>query len=274
MPELKAVFHASEQVEASSTKPYVILSPSIDSGGSPWTGLRYPIEISLYVDKIAPEQLNSTAESITTALNNQLLEDELTNKWLTLYSQPSVADIIDEERQAIKRTMSFVVISPRPLTLDSQITNDDWMNAITAWTRDLLGQEWSVYRGAWPLHPSVNAVMWRVSEMAIVPKGTASFEIQKRLTAFIQGVDSNQEHAALLRLLEALGTLTRLPMDLSDRRYLTVSEPKVNTKVTADGYTNQGEGPLTVTLSGRTSRQPTNTEGPLMQFVHYESNLR
>lgn len=274
MPELKAVYNVSEKVEVSSAKPYVILSPSIDSGSSPWKGLRYPIEISLYVDKTSPEQLNSIDESITTALNNQLLEDELTNKWLTLYSQPSVANIIDEERQEIKRTMIFTVISPRPLTLESQITNDDWLNAIAAWTRELLGQEWSVYSGAWPLHPSVPAVMWRVSEMAIEPKGTASFEIQKRLTAFIQGVDSNQEHAALLQLLEALGTSSRLPMDEADRRYLTVSEPKVNTKVTADGYTNQGEGPLTVTLSGRTSRQPTNTEGPLMQFVHYESNLR
>lgn len=274
MPELKAVYNVSEQVETSSAKPYVILSPSTDSGGSPWKGLRYPIEISLYVDKSSPEHLNSIAESITTALNNQLLEDELTNKWLTLYPQQSVVDISDEEQQAIGRTMIFTIISPHPLTLESPITNDDWLSAMAAWTRELLGQEWSVYSGAWPLQPSAPAVMWRVSEMAIVPKGTASFEIQKRLTAFIQGGDSNQGHAALLRLLETLGTATRLSMNEADRRYLTVSEPKVNTKVTADGYTNQGEGPLTVTLSGRTSRQPTNIEGPLMQFVHYESNLR
>ncbi|HEY4391094.1 MAG TPA: hypothetical protein VGN02_07065 [Paenibacillus sp.] len=274
VPELNDVYHVSEQVEASSAKPYVILSPSIDSGGSPWAGLRYPIEVSLYVDKTSPEQLNSLAESITKTLNNQLLEDELTDKWLTLYLQQSVTDIIDEEQQTIKRIMSFTVISPRPLTVESSIVNDDWLSAIVAWTRELLGQEWSVYSGAWPLQPSVPAVMWRVSEMDITPKGTSSFEIQKRLTAFIQGFDSNQEHNALLQLLEALGTSSRLPMNEADRRYLTVSEPKVNTKVTADGYTNQGEGPLTVTLSGRTSRQPAGTEGPLMHFVHYESNLR
>lgn len=274
VPELKAVYNDPEQVEAISAKPYVILSLTIDSGGSPWTGLRYPIEVSLYVDKASPEQLNSIAESITETLNNQLLEDEPTGKWLTLYTQHSATDVIDDEQQAIRRTMSFVVISPRPLTVESPITNDDWLTAIAAWTQDLLGKDWSVYSGAWPLQPSVPAVMWRVSEMGITPKGTSSFEIQKRLTAFIQGVDSDQEHAALLQLLEALGTSTRLPLNQADRRYLTVSEPKVNTKVTADGYTNQGEGPLTVTLSGRTSRQPAGTEGPLMQFVHYESNLR
>lgn len=271
---MKAVYNAREQVEASSAKPYVILSPTKDSGGSPWTGLRYPIEVSLYVDKTSPEQLNSIAESITETLNNQLLEDELIDKWLTLYPQQFVADVIDEQQQAIKRSMNFIVVNPSPLTIESQVTSDGWLTAIAAWTRELLGQEWSVYSGAWPLQPSVPAVMWRVSEMDITPKGTTSFEIKKRLTAFIQGVDSNQEHAALLQLLEALGTSTRLPMDVADRRYLTVSEPKVNTKVTADGYSNQGEGPLTVTLSGRTSRQPAGTEGPLMQFVHYESNLR
>lgn len=274
VPELKAVYNLSEHVEASSVKPYVILSPTTDSGGSSWTGLRYPIEVSLYVDKTSPEQLNSMAGSITETLNNQLLEDELTDKWLTLYPQQSVADVIDEEQQAIRRTMSFVVISPRPLTVESQVTSDDWLTAIAVWTRELLGQEWSVHSGAWPLQPSIPAVMWRVSEISVTPKGTASFEIQKRLTAFIQGVDSNQEHAALLKLLEALGTSTRLPLDEADRRYLTVSEPRVNTKVMADGYSNQGEGPLTVTLSGRTSRQPAGIEGPLMQFVHYESNLR
>lgn len=273
VPELKAVYNVSEQV-VRSAKPYVILSPTTDSGGSPWTGFRYQIQVSLYVDKTSPEQLNSIAESITETLNNQLLEDELTDKWLTLYPQQSVADVIDEEQQAIKRTLSFTIISPRPLTIESQVTSDGWLTAIAAWTRELLGQEWSVHSGAWPLQPSVPAVMWRVSEMDITPKGTSSFEIKKRLTAFIQGVDTSQEYAALLQLLEAFGTSTRLPMDEADRRYLTVSEPKVNTKVTADGYTNQGEGPLTVTLSGRTSRQPAGTEGPLMQFVHYESNLR
>jgi len=274
VPELKAVYNTSEQVETSSAKPYVILSSTTDSGGSPWTGLHYSIEVSLYVDKTSPEQLNFIAESITGTLNNQLLEDELSDKWLTLYPQQTVVDVIDEEQQAIKRMMNFSVISPRPLTFESQVTSDDWLIAIAAWTRELLGQEWSVHSGAWPLQPSVPAVMWRVSEMAVESKGTASFEIQKRLTAFIQGVDSNQEHVALLQILEALGTSTRLPMGQTDRRYLTVSEPKVNTKVTADGYTNQGEGPLTVTLRGRTSRQPAGTEGPLMQFVHYESNLR
>ncbi|WP_068782247.1 hypothetical protein [Paenibacillus sp. GM2] len=274
VPELKAVYNVSEQAEISSAKPYVILSPITDSGGSPWTGWRYPIEVSLHVDKVSPQQLNSIAESITESLNNQLLEDELTDKWLMLYPQQSVKDIIDEERQTIKRTMSFTVISPRRLTVESPITNDDWLTSIATWTQDLLGKEWFVYSGAWPLQSAVPAVMWRVSEMDITPKGTSSFEIQKRLTAFIQGVDSNQEHNALLQLLEALGTSSRLPMNEADRRYLTVSGPKVNTKVTADGYTNQGEGLLTVTLSGRTSRQPAGTEGPLMQFVHYESNLR
>ncbi|MCM3040734.1 hypothetical protein M3201_13605 [Paenibacillus motobuensis] len=274
VPELKAVYNVSEQVEKSSAKPYVILSPTKDSGSSSWTGLRYPIEVSLYVDKTSPEQLKSIAESIIETLNNQLLEDELNDKWLTLYPQQSVADAIDEGQQAIKRTMIFTAICPRPLTAESQVTSDEWLNAIAAWTRELLGQEWSIYSGAWPLQPSVPAVMWRVSEMGITPKGTSSFEIQKRLTAFIQGVDSDQEHAALLQLLEALGTSTRLPLNQADRRYLTVSEPKVNPKVTANGYTNQGEGPLTVTLSGRTNRQPAGTEGPLMQFVHYEPNLR
>ncbi|GAA0389417.1 hypothetical protein [Paenibacillus motobuensis] len=274
MPELKAVYHVSEQVEVSNAKPYVILASSTDSGGSPWKGLRYPIEVILYVDKASPEQLNTTAESIKKTLNNQLLEDEATNKWLTFYPQQSTYDVVDDEKQAIKRTLNFSAVIPRPLTVESPVTSDGWLSAIVAWTQDLLGKEWSIYSGVWPLQPSVPAVMWRVSEMDITPKGTSSFEIQKRLTAFIQGVDSNQEHAALLQLLEALGTSTRLPMDEADRRYLNVSEPKVNTKVTADGYTNQGEGPLTVTLSGRTNRQPAGTEGPLMQFVHYESNLR
>ncbi|MEF2964920.1 hypothetical protein V3851_03680 [Paenibacillus sp. M1] len=258
-------------------KPYAVLAHEADSAGSPWKGLRHLIQIRLYASR-APgttTELDSLTESITGVLDKQLLADESIGNWITFFEDQSGSDIVDEERDAITRNLQFAVLSPRPLTEEVQVTSDPWLSMLVSWTQNTLGADWSVYSGNWPAKAFAPSILWRITEMNVVPSGPLHYEVRKRLTAFIQAQDANQEHAVLLQLVEALGSAVKIPLAADERKFVRVVSPEVSTKTKATGYEATEEGPLTVSLSRRTAASKLAEEGaPLMQFVHYESHLR
>lgn len=152
------------------------------------------------------------------------------------------------------------------------ITSDPWMTGLANWSLMVLGSEWKAYCGMWPQDVTAPGVMWRMIGMDVRALGPSSYEIQKRMTAFLLAEDANQEHAALLRLLEALGTAVKIPLDPAAKQYLRIVDPKLSLQPEETSGSPAVQGPLTVTLLQRTSKPV--VEAPLMQSVFYQSKMR
>ncbi len=274
IPALKAVYFPSAPTDTSLGKPYVVLSYEADSGGSPWKGWRHPLRVSLYARRSDPTlELDTLTASATEVLDKRLLEEETPGEGIALFYGGDGPDTVDEERDAIVRTLHLSLFSPRPLVIETPITSDPWLTALSVWTRQALGADWSVYGGNWPPNSQTPSILWRITEMNATPRGSSAYELQKKATAFIQAPDSNQEHAALMQLVEGLAAAVKIPIGEDDRKFARVTGPQVNTRTTVDGYSATGEGPLTVILSRRVTSLVEEAAAPLMQFVHYESHI-
>ncbi|MNP14086.1 hypothetical protein D3C76_1063970 [compost metagenome] len=150
--------------------------------------------------------------------------------------------------------------------------DDSWLAAVGAWTQGILGNEWSVYLGEWPGNYTAPAMLWQVKGMDIRQLGLSSYELEKQLIATAVGGTRNQETAAVLKLAEALGAAVKIPLNTEERRYLSISGPKVTLKTNTTAA-EASDGQLIVTLTRRTGSYPTE-EISLMQAVHYKSNMR
>lgn len=281
VPELREVYLHAPPAGAEAPKPYAVLAAGKDSGESPgsglWKGFRHLMNIEMYVSQASPAQspssdpLQALTSALNEALDKQLLEDDAIGRFTLLFLGPSGPDRMDEERQAAVRTLQYALVSPQPLTEPTPIVSDPWLIALADWTQKRLGREWSVYTGNWPVGAGSPAILWRVVEMSAVPQGTKAVEVRKRASAFFRAADADQEHAALLRLLEGLGASAKLPLAAEEKTYMRATGVQVNTKTVADGYSPSGEGPLSVTLSRRVSEA--SSDAPLMQFVYYQSHI-
>lgn len=168
-----------------------------------------------------------------------------------------------------------IAIAEDEMTLipeSAPIRSDPWMTELAHWSLSALGPEWKAYCGTWPPDVAAPAVMWRMIGMDVRPLGPTSYEVQKRMTAFLQAEDAEQEHSAVLRLLEALGTAVKIPLDPTAKRYLRIADPKMSVQPEGTAESTSAQGPLTVTLIRRMSKSI--AEAPLMQSVFYQSTMR
>ncbi|MGZ7442160.1 hypothetical protein [Paenibacillus sp. TH7-28] len=279
VPELKEIYDSPPPAQAGSTLPFAVVRPvGGDSAGSLWKGLRLLNEIDLYVSAAVPEELNRLGKLVVNALDKQLLQAESGELWAGLYmGMSSSVDVIDEERGAVKRGMQIALLSPQPVAEPVQITGDLWLTALADWTKQTLGPEWAAFCGAWPPGHARPAVLWQMIGMDVRTLGPSSYEIEKRMTAFFRAEDADREHTGMLKLLEALGAVVKIPLDRAERTFLRIGEPSMSVLAAGSGTgaatgTTAAVGPLTVSLVRRTAKPA--EEAPLMQYVHYQSNMR
>jgi hypothetical protein len=211
--------------------------------------------------------VDALSDKIISALDKQMLTTETGEVFSCIYLGSAGQDVVDEEWDAITRGMQFAVMALQPVGTDGQITSDPWVPALSAWTSSILGTAWDIYNGFWPLGYLRPAVMWRVTNAEVKTLAFSSYQVTKRFTAHILGNDQLPEHSAVFSLVAALGSAIKIPFDLADRRYLTVTDPKAN--IGADALR---EGQITVTLSRMVARPQ--DEAPLMRSVSYKSNIK
>lgn len=261
VPALTDVFepHAASK---DSVKPYAVVLQGDDDNESAWAGFRRIIEVWPYVSRTSFEVVDELEQEIAAALVAEPLVTEAGEVFTCSYIGSS-QDTVDEDWDAITRGMQFAVMALQPIGAGVPVTLDPWLNALASWTQTLFGPDWSVYKGVWPVGYARPSIMWRISSMEAKPLGVGMFQLTKRFTAHVLGPDGNQEHYSVLRLLEAIGSVPKIPLDVLDRRYMTVADTKANTE--ADAIK---EGQITVTLSRKV--QKLTDEGPLMVEVNYK----
>lgn len=143
---------------------------------------------------------------------------------------------------------------------------DPWLEALAQWTENKLGAGWTVYRNIFPAGYTRPAVIWVLTGTSVQPKSRAAFDVGKSFLGIVLGGAPNQQVGAALSVVEGLCSDIKIPLDIADRRYLTVGSPVSDIKPDALTVAH-----VRVDLS-RVTLRPTE-EVPFIMSVEGSGNL-
>lgn len=261
IPEISGRVYEPQVAGPGVEKPYLVVRQGVDTEESPWVGFRRIIEVWPYVARTTFQRVDTLVEKVVAALNGQLLTTQEGGVFTCHYLGTVGADFVDEEWDAITRGLQFAVMALQPVEVPETIANDFWIERLAFWTANVLGPEWTVYRNYWPLGYKRPTVMWRLTRVGIEEQTRAAFKVLKAVQGHILGRTPNEELDGAAKLVQELGTVIKIPLDMTTRRYLMVEKPTVD-------YRNDAlsAGQITLTLT-RLVERPTD-EVPLIERVY------
>lgn len=250
---------------------------------SSWAGYRRIVKIWPYarISNGGFEQVEAWTQKLIEVLHDARLEDEEGHAFTCIYLGASDSDRIDTLSGLATRAIRFGIYVPEPLdlstnhsvlqasnathadpsaTLLESVQPDSWLTALHHWTQEQLGEEWTIYEEAWPIDYKAPAVLWRLTASNFAAAGTSAFDVRKQWIGHVYGRNTQETQRIATGLVERLSSQTRVPLDIADRRYLTVSEASVD--IQADAFLN---GQIRLTLLHRVQRTLPNA--PLIREV-------
>lgn len=250
-------------------KPYVLLVQGADAVDTDWTGYRTSFEIWPFVSQDDFSEVDGLSNLIIAVLDGQVITDPDTEESFTCQYDGNVGtDKVDTERNALTRGLRFSVIAVRRGDIPVVLPDDAWLAALSSWTKnELVGEDWQVYCGEWPTDYVRPSILWRVEGIeTLANTRAASIEVRKKTVGHVLGRTLGEQTATVAELAQSLTGAVKIPLNLAERRYLTVLSPIVDLE--QDALT---EGQLSVTLSRKVERQL--DEGPLMRTIQFQSKL-
>lgn len=265
IPELNDVYepHAAGP---ESKMPFAIIMQGEDEEESAWAGFRRIIEVWPYLARTTFAKVDTLADKVTAVLDKQILQTEKGEVFSCMYLGTVGPDFVDKEWNGISRGLRFAVIAVQPVAVPETVSDDPWLDALSSWTQSILGQEWDTYRGKWPLGYRRPSVLWRLASIEATGTSTAMFEVRKRFVGHVLGRTQNEQTQGALCIVEQLANSIKIPLNLADRRYMTVRDSIVDLEVDA-----LNGGQVKVILSRKTARP--SEEGPVMRQVFTRGKL-
>ncbi|KOR82542.1 hypothetical protein [Paenibacillus solani] len=246
---------------------YGVIALGEDVWKSSWAGYRQVVRLRLYADRSDLKLLDRWAELLITGLHRKRVSGTDGNAFKLHYLGVPEADKLDSVSGKIIRLMRFGVYQPQASGAGSNGVPDEWLQTLTDWTGDVLGDSWSIYHTAWPAGREDHAVLWRMTNCETKMAGASMFEVRKTFTGHIASLDSADEQLMAARLVEELGTQVQLVLDSQERRYLSVAE--ISSDMQADPIL---DGQLKLTLAQRKMRSP--EEAALIRRVNIHPILK
>lgn len=239
VPELKNCYEPT--VPSKDTlKPYAVILQGSDDDNGEVVGFKRTIEIWLYETRTTFKNLDSLAQKVITALDMQVINDIGTNETFTCIFDGAIGqDVIDEEWNAIARGLRFNVIA---LHEEEEVNADPWLNALSAYTTFITNVP--VYLNSWKKNFAVPSILWRVQNQSKERMNAALIKESKTIVCHIASNSKNEINRLLDNIEDKLISDIKIPLDLADRRYLTIES------ISEDREANMiSKGQLTVKLS-------------------------
>lgn len=250
-----------------SKMPFAIVMQGEDTEQSDWVGFRRVVEVWPYVSRSSFRKVDQLVDQVTAALDKQILQTSTGEVFSCMYLGTVGPDFVDKEWNGISRGLRFAVIAVQPVAVPETVSDDPWLDALSLWTQTILDQEWDVYRGKWLLGYRRPSVLWRLTSVEASGMSMAMFEVRKRFVGHVLGRTPNEQTQGALTIVEQLANSIKIPLNLADRRYMTVRDSNVDLQ--ADALNG---GQVKVILSRKTNR-PTE-EGPIMRQVFTRGKLQ
>jgi len=154
----------------------------------------------------------------------------------------------------------FTVVVQKVVTI-----SDAWLDALADWTQAILGSSWTVYKGL--PDGKFPHVVWQMTDAKVSNEsGIAAFEVTKTFTGTVMANDPTQQIAGVTTIVTELGNAIKIPLNIVDRRYLTVDSVSANVRP-GDNRT----GTIDLTLKRRTNRPA--ADAPVIMSVTIDSGI-
>ncbi|NFS21408.1 hypothetical protein FDE82_04635 [Clostridium botulinum] len=241
IPELKDCYEPTVPSK-DTVKPYaVILQGSDDEQNNP-TSFKRTIEIWLYEKRTTFQKLDSLMEKVIESLDLQTITSPNTGQNYTcMFNGAMGQDVVDEEWNAIARGLQFSVIA---LHEEDEINKDMWLTALEEYTKNIT--DYTVYLNNWKKNFEVPSVLWRTTNSSRERINSALIKENKTLICHIVDRNKSNIEETLDILEDKLITDLKIPLDIKERRYLTVES--ISEDRDADML---GIGQLTIELTRR-----------------------
>ncbi|GAA0076192.1 hypothetical protein UT300005_05700 [Clostridium sp. CTA-5] len=199
-------------------KPYAVVLQGADDDNGEVVGFKRTIEIWLYEDKTTFKNLDKLVEEVIKALNMQVIEDIKTSETFTCIFDGAIGqDLIDEEWEAITRGLRFTIIA---LHEEDEINNDTWLTALNDFTKTFTSH--TVYLNSWKKNFEIPSILWRVQNQSKERENNRLIKESKTLICHIASNNKNEINKLLNDIEDQLITSLKIPLDLTERRYLTI----------------------------------------------------
>ncbi|AJD28624.1 hypothetical protein G8E05_06470 [Clostridium botulinum] len=241
IPELKGCYEPTVPSK-DTVKPYaVILQGSDDEQNNP-TSFKRTIEIWLYEKRTTFQKLDSLMEKVIESLDLQTITSPNTGQNYTCMFNGAIGqDVVDEEWNAIARGLQFSVIA---LHEKNEANTDTWLDALESYTKNITDH--AVYLNNWKKNFEVPSVLWRTTNSGRERINGALIKINKTLRCHVVSRNKSEINELLDIIEDKLITDLKIPLDIKERRYLTVES--ISEDREADILST---GQLTIELSRR-----------------------
>jgi len=243
-------------------KPFLIVKQGIDALTEAWAGYRRTVDVIVVSKRTSFKEVDKLAKKVIQSLDRQIVVDTDTNEAFTCLYDNSSIDYIDDDWNAITRTVSFSVLALRPYILEEYIESSEVVEAIYKWTEENFSNI-KVYKNIIPMDYITPSVVWRLERVETVQLTNIhtrnNYTIRGHVLGRILGDEEKigKEIVKLLRQVKKIHYLDKFftvdTIDFSSARdkfrdgqinlvvysldYLTKTANKIN-KVSVRGYTN------------------------------------
>lgn len=220
-------------------KPYAVVVQGADSPRQDPTSFQRTIEVWLYNDIDTFKTLDALTLETIEALDLKTFTDPDTGLSYTAKFNNSIGqDLVDEDWGAIVRGLQFSVIALHETKAD----NDTWEKAAAEFINLVTG--FKAYQGTWKEDFQVPSVLCRTTNKGTDGINYMSFRENRDIRIHVVSREREEINRIIDQIEYELMKAIKIPLDLADRRYLTISSIRENRD--SDML---GTGQITVTMT-------------------------
>lgn len=200
-------------------KPYAVVVQADDTDNGEVVGFKRTIEIWLYETRTTFKNLDLLADKVIKALDMQVINDSKTNETFTCIFGGAIGqDVIDTEWNAIARGLKFNVIA---LHEDDESSVDRWLEAVEMYINNLI--KIPTYSDYWRKNFAVPSVLCRILSIKPQPETLRAIKVTKTIRCHFISKNKGEANNFINIIESQLIHDTKIPLNLSDKRYLTIS---------------------------------------------------
>lgn len=204
-------------------KPYAVVVQGTDSPRQDPTSFQRTIEVWLYNDIDTFKTLDALTLETIEALDLKTFTDPDTGLSYTAKFNNSIGqDLVDEEWGAIVRGLQFSVIALH----ETKAGNDTWEKATAEFIKLVTGVK--AYQGTWREDFQVPSVLCRTISKGTEGINYMSFRENRDIRIHVVSREREEINRIIDQIEYELMKVIKIPLDLADRRYLTISSIREN----------------------------------------------
>lgn len=204
-------------------KPYAVVVQGSDSSRRDPTSFQRSVEVWIYNDIESFKTLDTLTDETIEVLDLKTFTDpETLISYTAKFNNTIGRDTVDEEWGAIVRGLEFSIIALH----ETNATNDSWEKALAEFiTKTTLTKS---YQGTWNTDFQVPSVLCRTLNKGQEPVNYMAFRENRDMRIHVVS-DNREELNNIINQVEyELMKAIKIPLDIADRRYLTITSIREN----------------------------------------------